>query len=95
MPSIGSPIALTTRPSQAGDGRTWLAALAITARQPRLTPSSPPNGITTAFSPEKPITSAGMTRPTPTSITMRAPTDIAWIGPAISTISPRTPTTRP
>ena len=33
--------------------------------------------------------------PLPVSITMRAPTDIAWIGPAISTISPRTPTTRP
>jgi hypothetical protein len=25
----------------------------------------------------------------------RAPTDIAWIGPATSTINPRTPTTRP
>ena len=24
-----------------------------------------------------------------------APTDMAWIGPATSTISPRTPTTRP
>src|SRR5204863_41488 len=41
LPSIGSPIALRTRPSQAACGRTWLAALAITARQPRLTPSSP------------------------------------------------------
>ena len=30
----------------------------------------------------------------PVSITMRAD-HIAWIGPAISTISPRTPTTRP
>src|SRR4029077_3205717 len=31
LPSIGSPIALSTRPSHSGDGRTWLAALAITA----------------------------------------------------------------
>ncbi len=78
-----------------GEGRTWLAALAITARQPRRTPSSPANGITTALLPVKPITSDGMKRLPPVSITMRAPTDIAWIGPAISTIRPRTPTTRP
>ena len=39
-----------------------LAALAITARQPRRTPSSPANGITTALFPEKPITSQGMKR---------------------------------
>ena len=70
-------MALMTRPSQAGDGRTWLAAVAITARQPRLTPSSPPNGITTALLPEKPMTSAGMKRLPPVSITIRAPTDIA------------------
>ncbi len=31
-------MALTTRPSHFGDGRTWLPALPITARQPRLTP---------------------------------------------------------
>ncbi|MEH2471432.1 hypothetical protein V1284_002876 [Nitrobacteraceae bacterium AZCC 2299] len=95
MPSIGSPIALTTRPSQAIDGRTWLEALAITARQPRRTPSRPANGITTALWPLKPMTSAGMKRLVPVSITIRAPTDMAWIGPAISTIKPRTPTTRP
>ena len=77
MPSIGSPIALMTRPSQAGDGRTWLAAEAITARQPRLTPSSPPNGITTALLPENPITSAEMNRLPPVSMTILAPTDIA------------------
>ena len=41
------------------------------------------------------MTSQGIKRLTPVSITIRAPTDIAWIGPAISTISPRTPTTRP
>ena len=51
LPSIGSPIALTTRPSQPADGRTWPAALAITARQPRRTPSRLPNGISTAFAP--------------------------------------------
>ena len=67
----------------------------MTARQPRRTPSSPANGITTALLPEKPITSDGMTRLPPVSITIRAPTDIAWIGPAISTIRPFTPTTRP
>jgi hypothetical protein len=88
-------MALTTRPSQAIDGRTMLAALAITARQPRRTPSSPANGITTALLPLKPITSAGINRLVPVSMTIRAPTDMAWIGPAISTIRPRTPTTRP
>jgi hypothetical protein len=31
----------------------------------------------------------------PVSITTRAPTGMAWIGPATSTINPRTPTTRP
>ena len=77
MPSIGSPMALSTRPSQDGDGRTWLAALAMTARQPRRTPSSPANGITTALLPVKPITSEGMKRLAPVSITMRAPTDMA------------------
>src|SRR5207302_3405602 len=87
LPSIGSPIALSTRPSHAADGRTWLAAFAITARQPRRTPSSPANGITTALLPVKPITSEGIARLAPVSITMRAPTDIACTGPAISTIS--------
>ena len=77
MPSIGSPMALSTRPSHDGDGRTWLAALAITARQPRRTPSSPANGITTALLPENPITSAGMNRFPLVSITIRAPTDMA------------------
>jgi hypothetical protein len=77
LPSIGSPIALRTRPSHSGEGRTWLAALAITARQPRLTPSRPANGITTALLPVKPMTSEGMKRLPPVSITMRAPTDIA------------------
>ena len=52
-------MALTTRPSQAGDGRTWLAAVAITARQPRRTPSSAANGISTALLPEKPIDLGG------------------------------------
>ena len=91
LPSIGSPSALTTRPSQADDGRTCAAALAITARQPRRTPSSPANGITIALLPVKPITSQGIARLPPVSTTIRAPTDIAWIGPAISTIRPRTP----
>ncbi len=36
------------------------AALAITARQPRRTPSRLPNGISTALAPAKPITSQGM-----------------------------------
>jgi hypothetical protein len=49
----------------------------MTARQPRLTPSRPANGITTALLPVKPMTSEGMKRLPPVSITMRAPTDIA------------------
>ena len=89
-------MALMTRPSQPGDGRTAAAAERTMARQPRRTPSSAPNGISSAFSPEKPTTSQGMSRLSrPLSITTRAPTDMAWIGPATSTIRPRTPTTRP
>ncbi len=95
LPSIGSPMALRTRPSQEAAGRTWLDALAITARQPRRTPSRPANCITTALLPVKPITSQGINRLVLVSTTIRAPTDIAWIGPATSTINPRTPTTRP
>jgi hypothetical protein len=49
----------------------------MTARQPRRTPSRPANGITTALLPLKPMTSEGMKRLPPVSITMRAPTDIA------------------
>ena len=55
----------------------WIAAFAITARHPRRTPSSPANGITTALSPVKPITSQGMKRLLPVSMTIRAPTDMA------------------
>ena len=50
------------------------------ARQPRRTPSSAPNGISSALAPEKPTTSQGMAS-RPVSITTRAPTDMAWIGP--------------
>ena len=63
MPSIGSPIALTTRPSQPADGRTAPATEVTTARQPRRTPSSGANGISSAFAPEKPTTSQGYARP--------------------------------
>jgi hypothetical protein len=70
-------MALMTRPSHDAVGRTWLAAFAMTARQPRRTPSRPANGITTALLPEKPITSQGMKRLPPVSTTMRAPTDMA------------------
>ena len=66
-----------------------------TARQPRRTPSSGANGISSAFVPVKPTTSQGIALAPAVSITTRAPTDIAWIGPATSTIRPRTPTTRP
>ena len=88
-------MALTTRPSQPADGRTAAATEVTTARQPRRTPSSAANGISSAFGPEKPTTSQGIGRPPPVSIMTRAPTDMAWIGPATSTIRPRTPTTRP
>jgi len=37
----------------------------------------------------------GIARSLPVSTMTREPTDIAWIGPATSTIRPRTPTTRP
>ena len=88
-------MALTTRPSQRSDGRMVPAAVATTARQPRRTPSSAANGMASAWPPEKPTTSHGIAGPMPVSIDSRAPTDMAWIGPATSTISPRTPTTRP
>ena len=86
-------MALTTRPSQLGEGRTAAGAAVTTARQPRRTPSSAANGISSALLPENPTTSQGMS--VPVSITTREPTDMAWIGPATSTINPRTPTTRP
>ncbi len=88
-------MALTTRPSQRSDGRTMPAVEATTARQPCRTPSSAANGMASACLPAKPTTSQGIGRPTVVSMVSRAPTDMAWIGPAISTISPRTPTTRP
>jgi len=88
-------MALTTRPSQAGDGRTAAATAVTTARQPRRTPSSAANGIKSALAPEKPTTSHGMLRLLPVSITTRAPIDMVWIGPATSIMRPRTPTTRP
>ena len=64
------------------------------ARQPRRTPSSAANGMASACPPEKPTTSHGIGLP-PVSMVNRAPTDIAWIGPATSTIRPRTAMTRP
>ena len=88
-------MALTTRPSQPSEGRTAAVFAVTMARQPRRTPSSGPNGMRREWAPEKPTTSQGMSGVAPVSITTRAPTDIAWIGPATSTIRPRTPTTRP
>ena len=88
-------MALTTRPSQAGDGRTAPRTADTTARQPRRTPSSGANGISSAWPPEKPTTSQGIGLGLAVSITTRAPTDMACSGPATSTIRPRTPTTRP
>ena len=91
-------MALTTRPSQACDGRTAARTPDTTARQPRRTPSSGANGISSALPPEKPTTSQGIGTGLPwtrVSITTRAPTDMACSGPATSTINPRTPTTRP
>jgi hypothetical protein len=77
LASIGSPMALTTRPSQVGDGRTAPATELTTARQPRRTPSKGANGIRRAWGPEKPTTSQGIGRPLPLSMTTRAPTDMA------------------
>jgi hypothetical protein len=54
LPSIGSPIALTTRPSHPADGRTAAATAVTTARHPRRTPSSGANGISRACAPENP-----------------------------------------
>jgi hypothetical protein len=70
------------------------AAVDTTARQPRRTPSSAANGMASAWPPAKPTTSQGI-RAGPVSMVNRAPTDIAWMGPATSTIKPRTETTRP
>ena len=53
-------MALTTRPSQACDGRTAARTADTTARQPRRTPSSGANGISSALPPEKPTTSQGI-----------------------------------
>ena len=55
-------MALTTRPSQACDGRTAARTDDTTARQPRRTPSSGANGISSAWLPEKPTTSQGIGR---------------------------------
>ncbi len=88
-------MALSTRPSQPSEGRTVPAAVATSARQPRRTPSSAANGMASAWPCEKPTTSQGMPLAAPVSMVRRAPTDMAWIGPATSTISPRTATTRP
>jgi hypothetical protein len=94
LPSIGSPSALTTRPSHPADGRTAPATDVTSARQPRRTPSSGANGMRSALLPENPTTSHGIFLAT-VSITTRAPTDMACSGPETSTIRPRTPTTRP
>ena len=94
LPSIGSPMALTTRPSQPCEGRTEPGTENTTARQPRRTPSSGANGISRALGPANPTTSHGIGLPA-VSIITRAPTDMAWIGPATSTSRPRTPITRP
>jgi len=94
LPSIGSPSALTTRPSQPADGRTAPATDVTNARQPRRTPSKGAKGMSNAYGPEKPMTSLGIFLPG-VSITTRAPTDMVCSRPATSTISPRTPTTRP
>src|SRR5262245_10064938 len=78
---------------QPADGRTAAGDALTMARQPRRTPSSAAKGISKALGPENPTTSQGIGALA--SMTMRAPTDMAWIGPATSTIRPRTPTTRP
>jgi hypothetical protein len=82
LPSIGSPIALTTRPSQAADGAAPHAFESGERHHHRIVAGEADH-------------LAGNETAVPVSITMRAPTDIAWIGPATSTIRPRTPTTRP
>jgi hypothetical protein len=90
-------MALSTRPSQCSDGRTLPAAVDTTARQPRRNPSSAAKGMASAWPPENPTASQGMPLPCPCPVSMvsRAPTDMAWIGPATATISPRTTATRP
>ena len=52
-------MALTTRPSQRDVGRTAPGVAVTMARQPRRTPSSAANGISSALAPEKPTTSHG------------------------------------
>jgi hypothetical protein len=87
LPSIGSPSALTTRPSHPTDGRTAPGTAETRARHPRRTPSSGANGIKSAKGPENPTTSLGIFLPG-VSIITRAPTDIACSGPATSNHQP-------
>src|ERR1044071_3418576 len=86
-------MALSTRPSQVSVGRTAARTPETNARQPRRTPSSVANGISSACPPENPTTSQGI-GPAGVSITTRAPTDIACSGPDTPTITQRTPTPR-
>jgi hypothetical protein len=95
LPSMGSPKALTTRPSRASDGRTVPAAEASEARAPSRTPSSEPKGRQSARSPRKPTTSTPTVEPPKPVTVSREPTLISCTGPATSTRRPCTAATRP
>jgi len=78
FPSIGSPSALTTLPSQALPGCTTLSRDLMTALHPIRTPSSPENGMQSACPSLKPTTSAGtFGLSSPLSMKSREPTLIS------------------
>jgi hypothetical protein len=76
-----------TRPSQRSDGRTALAAEVTTARQPRRTPQGMAAVESNHLTGDRPRGGRFDGQP-------RANRDRLDRAPAISTISPRTPTTR-
>ena len=95
LPSIGSPKAFTTRPSQARLGRITGSLSTSSARQPRPTPSSEPKAMASARPVRNPTTSQGMHWPARLMTSQREPTDRWRSRPATSTNMPRTVATRP
>jgi len=81
-------IALITRPSQPGEGRT--AGRGGCYNRPAATAHSLKRRkrISSALAPENPTNFAGDAGRLTVSISTRAPTDMVWIGPATSTSGP-------
>jgi hypothetical protein len=77
LPSIGSPKALITRPSQPSEGRTDADEVAIVALAPSRTPSMEAKGRQSALPSRKPTTSTGTCAPPKPLTDRRAPTLIS------------------